>query len=84
MLQVVYLKLLTIWKWEPIHVWIYSWCGEFGVTHYVDSLCNKLTKLTFEVGGGRDVKDIRTNAYVIKVGPLSLELNIDIQFMTHR
>ncbi len=43
---------------------------------YVDSLCNKLTKPTLGGGG------IRTNAYVIKVGPLSWELNIDIQFMT--
>jgi hypothetical protein len=78
MLQVVSLKVLTIWKWEPIHVWIYSWYGEFGLTHYVINWHNSPFR------GGGDVKDIRTNAYVIKVGPLSSKLNIDIQFMTHR
>ncbi len=47
---------------------------------YIDSLCNKLTKPTLFLK--KEMKDIRTNAYVIKVTPL-WEANTNTQFILH-
>ncbi len=45
---------------------------------YIDSLYNKLTKPTLFLT--REMKDIRTNAYAIKVAPL-WEANTSTQFI---
>ncbi len=45
---------------------------------YIDLLCNKLTKPTLFLQ--KEMKDIRTNAYVIKVAPL-WEANTNTQFI---
>jgi hypothetical protein len=45
---------------------------------YIDSLCDKLTKPTLLLK--REMKDIRTNVYAIKVAPL-WEANPNTQFI---
>ncbi len=77
------MKPLTIWKWESIsHLKIsfedFLLMLNLDMSTSIDLLCNKLTKPTLFLK--REMKDIRTNAYIIKVAPL-WEANTNTQFI---